>query len=128
MITIQLDGERREVGAGSTLGSILPGHPEGCAVAVIRPATQQQAETKNLALSTSAGEITLELTGSTPAFLLDPTLLSRLALHWEDRYSASFGHFPSDLRPERKPHLYQAGDVILGCGGYDRERSYLIVA
>ncbi len=128
MITIQLDGERRETGAGSTLGSILPGHPEGCAVAVIRPATQQQAETKNLAISTSAGEITLELTGSTPAFLLDASLLSRLALHWEDRYSASFGHFPSDLRPERKPHLYQAGDVILGCGGYDRERSYLIVA
>jgi putative methanogenesis marker protein 3 len=128
MITIHVDGERREASDGSTLGSMLPGHPEGCAVAVIRPATQQQAETKNLAISTSAGEITLELAGSTPAFLLDPALISRLALHWEDRYAASFGHFPTDIRPSRKPHLYERGEVILGCGGYDRERSYLLFA
>ena len=126
MITIHVDGERREVDAGSTLGSILPKHPEGCAVAVIRPATQQQAETKNLAISTTAGEIALELAGSTPAFLESSEIISHLALHWEDRNAAAFGSFPSGIRPARKPHLYERGDVILGCGGYEKERSYLL--
>ena len=44
----------------------------------------------------------------------------------QDRYAAAFGPFPSDLHPARKPHLYERGDVILGCGGYEPARSYLI--
>ena len=30
------------------------------------------------------------------------------------------------IHPLRKPHLYERGDVILGCGGYEPARSYLI--
>ncbi len=126
MITIHVDGERREVGDGSTLGSILPDHPRDCSVAVIRPVAKEQAKTGSIAISTTAGEVTLELDGTTPAFLLDPALISRFSLHWEDRYVAAFGPFPADIHPIRKPHLYERGEVILGCGGYDRERSYLL--
>jgi putative methanogenesis marker protein 3 len=126
MVTIHLDGERLVVAAGSTLGSIIQDHPPGCAVAIIRPATKEQAKTGSLAISTTAGQITVELTGEHAAFLESPEIVPQLALHWQDRYAAAFGPFPSDIHTTRKPHLYERGDVILGSGGYDPLRSYLI--
>jgi putative methanogenesis marker protein 3 len=126
MVTIHLDGERLSVAAGSTLGSVIQDHPPGCAVAIIRPATKEQAKTGSLAISTTAGQITVELTGEHSAFLESPEIVPQLALHWQDRYAAAFGPFPSDIHTTRKPHLYERGDVILGSGGYDPLRSYLI--
>jgi len=126
MVTIHLDGERLSVAAGSSLGSVIQDHPPGCAVAIIRPATQEQAKTGSLAISTTKGQITVELTGEHAAFLESPEIVPQLALHWQDRYAAAFGPFPSDIHPARKPHLYERGDVILGCGGYDPAHSYLI--
>ena len=126
MVSIHLDGERLDIGEGSTLGSVLKDHPPGCSVAIIRPATQEQAKTDSLAISTTAGQITVELSGEHASFLESPAIVPQLVLHWEDRYAAAFGPFPSDLHPSRKPHLYERGDVILGCGGYDPARSYLV--
>jgi len=126
MVTIHVDGERLVIAAGSTLGSVLKDHPPGCAVAIIRPATQEQAKTGSLAISTTAGQIMVELTGEHAAFLESPAIVPQLALHWQDRYAAAFGPFPSDIHPARKPHLYERGDLILGCGGYDPAHSYLI--
>ena len=125
MVTIHLDGERLELDKGSTLGSVVTAHPTDCAVAIIRPATQEQAKTESLAISTTAGQITVELTGDHAAFLESPARVPQLVLHWQDRYAAAFGPFPSDIDPQRKTHLYERGDVILGCGGYDPGRSYL---
>jgi putative methanogenesis marker protein 3 len=126
MITIHLDGERLETGAGSTLVSILSGHEPGCCVAIIRPAIKEQAKTSSLAITTTAGVLTIEVQGQAASFLESPGIIEQLRLHWTDRYATAFGPFPSGIRPERKPHLYDRGDVILGCGGYEPERSYLI--
>ncbi len=126
MITVHLDGERLVVAELSTLGAVLKNHPPACAVAVIRPATQEQAKTDSIVISTTAGQITVELTGEHAAFLESPAIVPQLALHWQDRYAAAFGPFPSDIRPARKSHLYERGDVILGCGGYEPARSYLL--
>ena len=128
MVSIHLDGERLVVAEGSTLGSILKGHPSGCSVAIIRPSTQEQAKTGSLVISTTAGQITVELSGEHASFLESPAIVPQLVLHWGDRNAAAFGPFPSDIHPARKPHLYERGDVILGCGGYDPARSYLIFA
>jgi putative methanogenesis marker protein 3 len=128
MITIHLDGKRLELSEGSRLSSVLSGQPAGCAVGIIRPATQEQTKTANLALGTTAGEITIEMGGGEIGFPESPDLIGRLALHWSDRYAAAFGPFPTAIRPLRKAHLYERGDVILGCGGYEPERSYLIFA
>jgi len=128
MVTIHLDGERLAVTEGSTLGSILKNHPPGCAVAIIRPATQEQAKTGSLAITTTAGQITVELTGEHASFLESPAIVPQLVVHWQDRYAAAVGPFPSDIHPARKPHLYERGDVILGCGGYEPARSYLMFA
>jgi putative methanogenesis marker protein 3 len=128
MFTIHLDGERLEVGEGSTLGSILKDLPPGCSAAIIRPPTQEQARTGSLVISTTAGQITVELSGEHASFLESPAVVPHLVLHWQDRYAAAFGPFPSGIHPVRKPRLYERGDVILGCGGYDPVRSYLIFA
>ncbi|MCX6684142.1 MAG: methanogenesis marker 3 protein, partial [Methanoregula sp.] len=113
MITIHLDGERMEVDERSTLSSLLPHHPSGSSVGIIRPATKEQAKTGNLAISTTAGEITIEITGQTDDFLKSSEIVQKLNLHWEDRYATAFGPFPSTVRPLRKPHVYERGDVIL---------------
>ncbi len=126
LMTIHLDGERMDIHEGSSLGSIIPIHPADCSVAIIRPSTQEQSQTGSLAISTTAGEITIEVFGGGDAFLNSPQLVGKLAIHWSDRYAAAFGPFPSQIRPLRKPHLYDRGDVILGCGGYEPARSYLI--
>jgi putative methanogenesis marker protein 3 len=126
MITIHLDGKRMEVGEGSTLGSIISLKTPGCSVAIIRPQTQEQSQTGTLAVSTTAGEIAIEITRGHEDFLKSPEIVQKLTLHWADRYATAFGPFPSLIRPIRKPHLYERGDVILGCGGYEPARSYLI--
>ncbi|MGA2160859.1 MAG: methanogenesis marker 3 protein [Methanoregula sp.] len=126
MIRVHLDGELREVSEGSTLISLIPAHPAECAVAIIRPATKEQEKTESITVTTTAGEITLELAGHEVEVLERPDTFGSLSLHWTDRYAAAFGPFPSDIHPERKPHLYERGDVILGCGGYDPKTSYLI--
>ncbi len=126
MITIHLDGERMEVREGSTFGSIISHHLPGSCVAIIRPQTQEQSQTGTLAISTTAGEVAIEITGGSDDFLKTPEIVQKLALHWGDRYTAAFGPFPSPIQPVRKPHLYERGDVILGCGGYEPARSYLI--
>jgi len=126
MLTIHLDGEKREVGEGSKLSSVLSGHPAGCAIGIIRPATKEQSSTGSFSLSTTSGEVTVETAGPAAQFFEKSGIAQSLALHWSDRYAAAFGPFPSSIRPQRKPHLYERGDVILGCGGYDPARSYVI--
>ncbi len=126
MVTIHIDGETREAGDGSTLSSLLRDYPPGCAIGIIRPATKEQSATGSLALSTTAGEVTVEAAGTSELSLDDPAITGNLGLHWSDRYAAAFGPFPSPIKPNRKPHLYERGDVILGCGGYDPARSYVI--
>ena len=126
MITIHLDGERVDITEGSTLGSVLLHHPAGLSVGIIRPSTQEQAKTGNLTLTTTAGEVVIEITGKIVDFLESPEIVQKLTLHWGDRYATAFGPFPSSIHPSRKPHLYERGDVILGCGGYEPARSYLI--
>ncbi len=126
MITIHLDGESVDVGEGSSLGSILPHHIPGLSVAIVRPSTQAQSKTDNFSISTTAGEVAIEIAGENAAFPESPEIVKTLALHWSDRYAAAFGPFPSSIHPSRKPYLYERGDVILGCGGYEPERSYLI--
>lgn len=49
-----------------------------------------------------------------------------MELKWSDRQTASFGPFESEIISEKKPFRYTKGDVIIGCGGYDKENSYLI--
>jgi len=126
MIRVHLDGELREVSEGSTLADLIPAHPPACAVAIIRPATKEQEKTGNIAVTTTAGEITIELAGGSVDVLEQPEKAAGLGLHWADRYAAAFGPFVSAIRPERKGRLYERGDVILGCGGYDPKTSYLL--
>ncbi|MEI6292629.1 MAG: methanogenesis marker 3 protein [Methanomicrobiales archaeon] len=126
MVTIRVDGESLEVPAGSKLSSVITGRNPGCCVAVIRPGTQEKEKTENLQVITTKGEIRLEIPSSGRIPLDTPGFIGSLKLHWEDRYSAAFGPFPSDIIPDRRPHLYERGDVILGCGGYDPKQSYLV--
>jgi putative methanogenesis marker protein 3 len=126
LAVIHLDGEKIEVSEGNVLRTIVPALPDGCCVAVIRPAMQERAATNSLTIHTTAGEVRIEAEGARAAFLEAPGIAGALALHWQDRYAAAFGPFVSSIRPVRKPGIYERGDVILGCGGYDPQTSYLI--
>jgi putative methanogenesis marker protein 3 len=127
-ITIRIDGEQKEVPEGTTLEELIPARDPRCKAAVIRPATRESAQTSSYRIFSSKGELTIELSsesGGMPGSLISSR---SQRLQWEDRYAVAFGPFSSDIIPARKPHLYNRGDVILGCGGYDPKRSYLIFA
>jgi putative methanogenesis marker protein 3 len=126
MITIQVDGERRECEDGTSLAELLPEHDPVCAVAVIRPITRESAQSESIRITTTAGEVTVELVKSASSIEAGNEFLQDLSLHWADRYAAAFGPFSSQVIPSRTPFLYERGDVILGCGGYDPKRSYLV--
>jgi putative methanogenesis marker protein 3 len=126
MITIRIDGVSLEVPEGSRLASVVTGRDPDCCVAVIRPGKQEKEKTENLQVSTTRGEIRIEIPVSGRIPLEGPGFIDNLKIHWEDRYSAAFGPFPSDIVPDRRPHLYERGDLILGCGGYDPGQSYLV--
>ncbi|RXE55701.1 hypothetical protein ABH15_05525 [Methanoculleus taiwanensis] len=124
---IHLDGERRVVPEGARLSDLLPDRDPRCTVALIRPAHEEAAETAQLRIVSTAGEIVVEGSGS--AYRLpeeDSGQPRKLELRWTDRYAAAFGPFVSAFSPARRPYRYERGDVILGCGGYDPARSYLI--
>jgi putative methanogenesis marker protein 3 len=123
MISVRLDGELLSFPEGTTLGRILSGRDPECVVALVRPGGREAARTENLRLTTTAGEVVVEVPGGT----VFPELpVGALGLLWEDRYAAAFGPFPGGITPARKPSLYERSDVILGCGGYDPERSFLV--
>ncbi len=125
MPTIHIDGISRELPPGATLADLCEGCDPACAVAVIRPSTAEAAATANIRLATSAGEVTVETLGSGRLPATDR--IEGLGVQWSDRASVALGPFPSDVVPTRQVHQYQRGDVVLGCGGYDPARSYLVV-
>ncbi|MDD1718448.1 MAG: methanogenesis marker 3 protein [Methanoregulaceae archaeon] len=123
MISVRRDGEEIRLEKGATLGTLLTGHDFSRVVAVIRPGARESATTQNLRLSTTEGEIVVENAGERtfPQIPVD-----HLAIRWEDRYAAAFGPFESDVLPARREHVYERGDMILGCGGYDPKQSFLL--
>jgi putative methanogenesis marker protein 3 len=125
MPTIHIDGVPRELPDGATLAALCEGCDPRFAVAVIRPSTSEAAATANVRLVTTAGEVTVETgTGRFPPL----SELAGRSVQWADRNSIAFGPFPSGISPSRRIHQYRRGDVILGCGGYDPARSYLILS
>lgn len=126
MPTIQHDGVRRDLSDGATLGDLCEGLDPRFAVAVIRPSTTEAAATANVRLLTTAGEVTVEV--APDRRLPEGSALAGVKVGWADRNSVAFGPFPSAIAPARRTHQYRRGDVILGCGGYDPARSYLICA
>jgi putative methanogenesis marker protein 3 len=125
-IRIRLDGELREINEGTTLEELFPSRDERCCVAVIRPVSRELARTSSYRVFSSGGEIVIELSGNVSESFDASVLSQAYRLQWSDRYAAAFGPFSSNITPDRKAHLYNRGDVILGCGGYDPKRSYLI--
>lgn len=126
MVTIHLDGKGLEIERGARLRDLLPERPADCCVAVIRPGARESATTGSIRFDTTAGEVVVELTPAGQDIIGSPSLPLPLALHWHDRYAAAFGPFSSSFTPARVAVLYERGDLILGCGGYDPARSYLI--
>jgi putative methanogenesis marker protein 3 len=125
-VEILLDGRRQVVPEGTTLGALLGPREGRHAVAVIRPRAAEAAETQTVQLTTTKGEVVVELLRPDAVLMAAPGKEKALQLHWADRYAAAFGPFQADHTPDRAPHQYARGDVLLGCGGYDPGRSYLI--
>ncbi len=125
MPIIHVDGVPRQLPDGATLADLCEGCDPTCAIAVIRPTTAEAAATANVRLTTTAGEVTVETTGAGQLPVAGD--LAGLGVQWADRNSVALGPFPSGVVPARQVHQYRRGDVVLGCGGYDPARSYLIV-
>ncbi|MBN2734161.1 MAG: methanogenesis marker 3 protein [Methanomicrobiaceae archaeon] len=135
MITVHLDGQKKEIKKKAKLGSLIPGLPQKYSVAIIRPSKSKESATKNIRLITSAGEVVLELNPAGMAIfsedlfkksVADEISKKKLLVKWTDRQTVSFGTLKTSIVSDKKHHRYEKNDVILGCGGYDPENSFLI--
>jgi len=126
MISVQLDGEPREIAEGSTIRDLLPEGDRTCCFAVVRQGEGAEEKTRNILVITTAGEVMIELSEAGAGLISVPEVAPGLASGWTDRYTAAFGPFSSQFVPGRRSSLYERGDVILGCGGYDPGRSYIV--
>jgi putative methanogenesis marker protein 3 len=135
MVVVHLDGTRMELPEGATLGTIIPDIDKTCSVAVIRPASAESVETRSVRLYTTAGEVVIELNeragalvdaAAIGAFFSGDTAPEELPVGWIDRNTAAFGPFTSSIIPAKTAFRYDEGDLVLGCGGNDPRRSYLI--
>ncbi len=128
MVMVTLDGMGIQADDGACLKDILPDHNPALSVAIIRPDVISEEVTRHFRITTTKGEFVAEIPDSSQR-LPDPSDTSfNPALHWSDRYAAAFGPFPSDFTPSRTPSRYARGDLLIGCGGYDTRRSYLILS
>ncbi|MDD1674457.1 MAG: methanogenesis marker 3 protein [Methanomicrobiales archaeon] len=123
---IHLDGNRVSVPEGTLLRDLLPGWDACCAVAVVLPAEAKAMETLSLVITTTSGEIVVEGSSQARTILTGTGLAENLHIGWVDRYTAAFGPFRGSFIPARSPFRYERGDMIMGCGGYDPARSYLV--
>ncbi|HJK08007.1 MAG TPA: methanogenesis marker 3 protein [Methanocorpusculum sp.] len=127
------NGEAKDVPQGTTLSTLLPSHPAGCGVAILRPGVtasgdvETPRDTSHLRFTTTAGDIVVELL---PGVVLPvPTgdvSDANLRVHWEDKYAVAFGPFRADFIPDHQSYRYDRGVLCLGCGGYDSGTSYLM--
>ena len=104
---IFLNGEAKDVPQGTTLSTLLPSHPAGCGVAILRPGVtasgdvETPRDTSHLRFTTTAGDIVVELF---PGVVLPgPTgggFHANLRGHLEDNNAVSFGPFRAGLIPD----------------------------
>jgi len=135
LIKVHLDGQIKEIKDDTNLGSLIPDLSSKFSVAVIRSSQSSESATKNIRLFTSAGELVIELNskgmdffseGIFSRFFDEKNKSGSLKIRWTDRQSSAYGSFKTKIVPDKKQHRYNKGDVILGCGGYDPNKSYLI--
>ncbi|MBO5119426.1 methanogenesis marker 3 protein, partial [Methanocorpusculum sp.] len=124
-IRIIVNGETRTVPAGTTLSALLPGHPAGATVVLLKPGSVSKEKTSHLRLKTTAGDIVVEVAKGV-SFPIAEDSVESLRVHFEDKNAAAFGPFAADFVPAVEEHRYARGDVCLGCGGYDAKTAYLM--
>ena len=128
MVRVTLDGIAIQAADGACLKDILPDHNPALSLAIIRPGVVSEEVTRHFRITTTKGEFVAEIPDSNVHLPDSDDTSFNPALHWSDRYTAAFGPFPSDFTPSRRPSRYARGDILIGCGGYDTRRSYLIVS
>ncbi|HJJ51783.1 MAG TPA: methanogenesis marker 3 protein, partial [Methanocorpusculum sp.] len=124
-IRIIVNGETRTVPEGTTLASLLPNHPAGASVVLLKPGNVSKEKTSHLRLKTTAGDIVIEVAKGV-SFPIAEENADLLRVHFEDKNAAAFGPFAADFVPAAEEHRYKRGDVCLGCGGYDAKTAYLM--
>ena len=127
-IHLTVNGEAVTVKKGTALSSLLPNHPKGAAVVLLKPKTASSEKTSRMRLKTTAGDVIIELfKGETlPEASFPKTPGDSLKIHFEDKNTAAFGPFPTSFVPAMQEFRFPRGAVFVGSGGYDSKRSYLM--
>lgn len=126
-IQIIVNGETKTVAKGTTLAELLPNHPNGASVVLLKPANVSLEKTSHLRLKTTAGDVVIEVAKGV-AFPVAEENADVLRVHFEDKNAAALGPFVADFVPAAEEQRYSRGDVFLGSGGYDAKTAYLMFA
>ena len=118
-----VNGEAVTVSKGTAISSLLPNHPEGAAVVLLKPVTAAAEKTSRMRLKTTAGDVVIELFKGVS---FPKVSAEALRVHFEDKNAAAFGPFAAEFVPAMESFRFPPGAVFLGSGGYDSTHSYLM--
>lgn len=131
MISIKLDGVKKEIAADSILRDVLEGtdYVGDTTVGIIKSTKEQTIATNEYRIQTTAGEIGIELEDSDVADIWKSAnaLFADAGTRWVDGNTVTFGPIPLSITPSRKDFEYTKWDVLFGAEGYDAEKGYLIL-
>lgn len=131
MISIKLDGVKKEIAEGSILKDVLKGtdHTGDTTIGIIKSTKKQTITTNEYRIQTTAGEVGIELSDASVADVWKSSHASFVdtGIRWVDGNTVTFGPVPLPISPSRKDFEYNKWDVLFGAGGYDAENGYLML-
>ncbi len=129
---VKVDGSEVSLRDGATLAEALElvgsTPAPGSVIGIIKGRGEKAKATDSYWLVTTKGRIRIDLVDSRLKEIWHESVgsISGLSGRWSNSSAVAFGDFASSLSPGRGVHEYGRFDVLLGAGGFEREKSQLI--
>jgi len=136
-ISVEVNGQKYTLPAGSTLGNALKvsraPYIAGTAVGILKKAAEKRTENiTEYAINTPRGELRIELkdpeSSSGKLWAEHYKKYEGQNIHWASPEALAFGPFEADIKPLRETGSFEAFDVVFGAGGFDSRNTHLILS
>jgi len=132
VISVEINDQKVELSEGSILREAFEitntRYIPGTTIGIIKGAARKEEITTEYRLTTTKGEIRLEMIGGgiNETWLKYHDSFSQASVRWAGPEAVAFGPVETDIIPTRSEREYNKYDVVFGAGGYDAKYTHLI--
>ncbi|MFZ2498832.1 methyl-coenzyme M reductase-associated protein Mmp3 [Methanosarcina sp.] len=134
-ISVEVNGQKYTLPAGSTLGNALKvsraPYIAGTAIGILKETAEKRTEIiTEYAINTPKGGFRIEITNpDSPSGKLWAEHFKEYEgkpIHWASSEALAFGPFEAEIKPSRETRSFESFDVLFGAGGFDSRNTHLI--